>query len=267
MMKNLLRLILFSYIFMSCEAGQSFKQFDPITTYPYPNFDENPLFTSEMREQIRPHLMPLLHPSKAMLDSLFIYSRVVLNQNSLVAAGFEVLMTTPYTYIVVARHALVPGYLFKIYLDSEQRKKDNRPGWEWLLRRCQGAANIRKVIREEKIKNFLIPDKWLYPLPQLPLTSESKQEPVILLVTDMQLVGGKTTKAAWKSASKSELKELYSILSKGYGSAFLTANVPYTHFKKFAFVDTEHPQRHIELENVIPYINDEMRPYWYSLIK
>lgn len=267
MLKNPLRLILFLLLFLSCEAGHSFKQFEPTITYPYPNFDDNPLFTQEMKEQMRPHLIPIFHPSKAILDSLFIYSRVVMNETSLIASGFEVLMTTPHTYVTLARHPLVPGYLFKIYLDSEQRKKDDRPGWEWLLRRCQGAANIRRVIKEEKIKNFLIPDKWLYPLPYLPLSTESKQEPVILLVTDMQLVSGKMTRAAWKAATKQDLNELHSILSKGYGSAFLTANVPYTQFKKFAFVDTEHPQRNIDLANVIPFLSEEMRPYWYSLIK
>lgn len=250
-----------------CEASHSFKQFEPSITYPYPNFDDNPLFTEEMKERIRPHLIPIFHPYKAMLDSLFIHSRAIQNETSLIASGFEILMTTPYTYVTLAKHPLIPGYLFKIYLDSEQRKKEDRPGWEWLVRRCEGAANIRRVIREEKIKHFLIPDKWLYPLPYLPLTLENKQEPVILIVTDMRLASKTETKAAWKAVKQKELNELHSILSKGYGSAFLTANVPYTRFKKFAFVDTEHPQREIDLHKVIPYLSEEMRPYWYSLMK
>lgn len=266
MMNKALRFLVFIFTLVTYDAG-NFRQYDQTIIFPYPNFDENPLFTSEMKEQIRPHLIPIFHPIKTALDSIFTHSRAIINQDSLIEAGFEVLMNTPYTYIVVARHPQVQGYLFKIYLDSEYRQKDDRPGWEWLLRRCQGAENIRNLIKEEKIKNFIVPDKWLYPLPQFPLTTEAKQEQVILVVTDMQLVSGKNTRAAWKTVSKSALKELHAILSRGYGSSFLTANVPYTQFKKFAFVDTEHPKREINLENVIPFLSEEMRPYWYSIIR
>lgn len=266
MIKIGLKILFFSIICVYSEASHSFRQFEQTIAYPYPNFDDNPLFTTEMKERMRPYLMPLFHPYKPLLDSLFIHSRVIQNETSLIASGFEILMTTPFTYVTLARHPLVPGYLFKIYLDAEERKKEDRPGWEWLLRRCQGAENIRKVIIEEKIKHFLVPDKWLYPLPYLPITSEMKQEPVVLIVTDMRLASKKETKAAWKAATQKELRELYSILSKGYGSSYLPANVPYTQFKKFAFVDTEHPQRVINLHNVIPYISEEMHPYWHSLL-
>lgn len=251
---SVIRLSLLFILFSSIEAT-------------YPNFDDNPLFTNEMREAIRPHLIPLNHPYKVMLDTIFIQSRATSNQNTLVAAGFEVLMTTPFTYVTIARHVLVPGYLFKIYLDSEERCKEGRPGWEWLLRRCQGAANIRAVIKQEKIKHFLIPDKWLYPLPRLPLSGEAKQEPVILLVTDMKLASPKTTREAWRNVGKKELKELYAILVKGYGSTFLPANVPFTQHKKFAFVDTEHPQRQLNLSHANSWISEDMRPYWNKLIQ
>ena len=62
---------------------------------------------------------------------------------------------------------------FKNYIsDSERRKKSGKEGWEWLIQRCEGADNIRNLIKEKNLKYFSVPDKWIYVLP----TSSKKTE-------------------------------------------------------------------------------------------
>lgn len=156
---------------------------------------------------------------KPNLDAIFSQFRVTANLDSLRQAGFEIHYVKESSFIIVASHPFLPNYLIKLYPDSETRTRLNKPSWQWLVDRCEGAKRIRKLIKKKKIKHFTVPDKWLYPLPPIPTTGI--QHPVILLVTDMNLAEKGETREAWRTQITTEhLDELYNILSHGFGSNF-----------------------------------------------
>lgn len=212
-------------------------------------------------------LLPEHHPSKAALDTIFsTYPNAIENIAAFQQAGFITLFQQPSSYIFVASHPFLSNYLLKGFLDTEKREKENKPGWKWLVDRCVGAYNVRRLIARHKLKHFVVPDKWLYDLS--PFSSVPLAEPkLLLLVTDMKLAGHYETVEAWKNATKEQLDELYCILSHGYASAYLIANMPYTKEGKFACIDTEHPKRKVNCKRVKTFLSAKMGKYWDHLMK
>jgi hypothetical protein len=234
----------------------------------YPNFDDNALITPDMQALIRPYLLPLNHPMKSVLDSIFSKTRATQDLAALKKAGFQPLFFQHKSFIIVARHPKVPGYLFKLYLDSETRLNADIPGWRWFVYRCSVAEKIKDIIRKNGIRSFVVADKWIYPLPIKPLSSFAKKQPTVLLVRDMNLVSHNKTKVAWKTVvTKRVLDELYTVFGRGYGSLYLIGNLPYTRSGKFAFIDTEYPKRELRLDAVLKYLSPEMKAYWSGLIR
>jgi hypothetical protein len=217
------------------------------------------------QEWLKPYLLPKRHPMKQALDFIFAQNKPLANEEAFMRAGFRVLLSkrsssTRNAYFHLGQHPLVPGYLFKVYLDSEEGLKKNE-GWNKLANRCRGAENIRKLIKEKGLRHFVVPDKWLYRVP------DSEQE-AVLMVTDMELVSRAECKKAWKSATKEQLDELYCILSHGLSSTWLLNNIPYTRKGKFACIDTEHPKRRPrKMKQVRHYLSKEMQHYWDHLIE
>ncbi len=238
----------------------------------YPNFFDNPLLTNPMRLKIVHHLIPLDHPIKATLDLIFSHSRVLENETTFLDAGFEVIVPPlPNSFIIVARHPAIPGYVFKLHLDSEERSRQQLPHWVWLVSRCAEAKKIRKVIKEKNIRYFSVPDKWLFVLPVYPCSNSLHPQPIILVETDMELVSSEETERMWKMGIKRKhLDELYSIIKHGYGGRsvlHLPSNIPLTKHGKFAFIDTEGPQSDINLKAVKKHLSKEMRDYWDTLVR
>ncbi len=214
-----------------------------------------------------PYLIPEDHPIKAALDYLFSQTRATENQTTLLEAGFEIVAVTQISLVIVARHPAFPGYIFKMYLDSETRVVREAPNWTHLFTRCKGAQRIKKVIREKKLHYFTVPDKWLYLLPKYPLSREQNPQPLILVETDMEIDDEETTRKKWLNVKSKHLDELYEILKLGYASTSLVKNVPSTKNGKFAFIDTEYTKRNLPLEKVKNFLSAEMRKYWDSLIE
>jgi hypothetical protein len=52
-----------------------------VNVAPYPHFTDNPLLSEKMKHLMFPYLLPLNHPLKKVLDSIFIHphSRVIAN--------------------------------------------------------------------------------------------------------------------------------------------------------------------------------------------
>ena len=226
-----------------------------------------------MRSVIADYLIPFDHPVKATLDSIFSQSRVLENERTLVEAGFEVLVPPlANSYIIVARHPEIPGYVFKLHLDSEDRSRKQLPHWIWLVRRCAEAKKIRKTIKRKNIRYFSVPDKWIFVPPVYPYSSALNPQPMLIVETDMELVSPEETEYKWKKWVKTKhLDELYSIIKHGYGGIsvlYLVNNVPFTKNNKFAFIDTEGPQSdHLKLKFIKKYLSKEMQDYWDSLIQ
>lgn len=220
-------------------------------------------------EKIKPYRLPSNHPAKKTLDSIFTKFQPTKNLDALAAAGFITVSIRPFSFAVIAQHPDLPGYLQKLYVDSERRKKNGKEGWEWLVQRCEGADNIRKLIKEENIRYFSVPDKWIYDLPiSSKQTGQTTEQRCILLVTDMELVSQEESHEAWRYIITEEhLDELYIILSHGFASSHVGWNIPYSKSGKFSCIDTEYPKRKPNYVEVEDYLSDEMKAYWKKLIR
>lgn len=220
-----------------------------------------------MRSSMQPYLLPLDHVMKVPLDFIFSKARAIENEATFSKAGFVTLFSQPTTYIKVAKHPLLPKFLVKVYLDSEQREKEGKPGWLWFVQRCVGAENIRRLIKKKKLQYFSVPQKWLYLLPVKSAFSH-KNHPAILLVEDMDLTNFAETEDFWRNrVTHKHLDELYCIISHGFSSTYLLANIPYCRNGKLACVDTEHPKRKPNYKMACQYLSDEMRSYWEHLVR
>lgn len=235
----------------------------------YPNFDDHPYLDENMQQRIRPHLIPFDHPAKHFLDSLFFQMNFLENEQTFDQAGFTKI--TKNTSCLVARHPCLEGYIFKMYLFPENERKRKLPTWEVLVARCEGAASIRKLIREEQIENFLVPDKWVYPVPFSffqDLPPEQEKHFLIVVAQEIEIANAEESKEAWKTTiTPKHLDEFYRIFTHGYGSTFLYENVPYAWKGKFAFIDTEYPVRIMDGQRIKKYLSDEMSEYWEMLIQ
>lgn len=237
----------------------------------YPQFDDNPFLTQEMRDQMRLYLLPVNHVSKPTLDTIFGTTRVTQDQSTLTNAGFHILFAQPVSFIKVVSHPELPGYLMKLYLDNDLRIKRDKSGWQWLVQRCDSARQLRDIIHKYKIRHFVVPHKWLYPLPaepSPPATPEYVRQPVALLVQRMPIVNVEETRKAWRTKiSKEHLKELYIIFSEGYGTAYIGGNIPYCNKGLFAIVDTEYGKRLPKYNHLRPYLSQKMYAYWEQLVR
>ncbi|MGR3952466.1 MAG: hypothetical protein QRY74_06215 [Chlamydia sp.] len=222
-------------------------------------------------QHVSPHLLSDENPLKPILDTLFSKERVTFNKASLEKAGFMIKFDQPRSYIIVAAHPLLPGYLIKLYLDSELRLKRNIPGWRWFVQRVRSAKTIDRVIKEKNIQNFVVPKKWIYALPATPLPENSRKyarKNEILIVEDMDLCSRQESEKAWKSViTERHLKELVTILQKAGGSGYRPENIVYTKSGKFAFIDTEYHKKVSDYRGLSRYLSSKMGKKWDKMLK
>ena len=207
-------------------------------------------------ERLAAYVLSDDHWLYANLDNIFSRRDVLENSTTFKEAGFVTLYKQP-SGMMVAKHPALPGYLVKVYFYSNPNCLES----QWLLDRCEGAKNIRNLIEKEKLRYFSVPDKWIYFLPN------QDQDIAILVVQDMKLASKEESKKAWKDANKQQLRELYMILSHGFGSCYLSGNMPYTKIGKFACVDTAYPYRQHLYSNIKKYISADRHGYWDQLVK
>lgn len=235
------------------------------------NWLSNPYISKKAIKLVKPWIIPDSHPAKPILDALFTSSRVTASDDTLIAAGFTILYSQPRSFIRVVRHPLLPGYLIKLYPDSELRQKKNQPDWYWFAQRCAGAQKIAKILKKKKIKHFTVAKKWIYPLPaetSPPNSRQYQRKNFILLVEDMQLVSREENKDAWKYViTPQHLKEFHTVITAAKGSSYRASNVPFTMTGKFAFIDTEYPEKKTNYDNIKPYLSPEMLATWEQIVK
>lgn len=231
----------------------------------------NYLITQDVREEMAPYVLPKKHPMKNPLDTIFTQTRAIKNMEAFENAGFKVLHIQPRSFIIVASHRKLPGHLVKVYLDDEERKKRNRPGWKWFVYRCKGARKIAKIIKKHDIKYFTVPEKYLYILPENPPAPHGqgyKPKIAILLVQDMDIVEPDENERHWRNdVTEEHLVEFYTIISRANGSSYRASNIPYTKSGKFAFIDTEYPYQAPDYKSIRFYLTREMREKWDEIVR
>ena len=218
-----------------------------------------------MKRLMAPYLLPMNHRARGAMDVIFSRPGIIRNEASVKRSGFKIIHKQPKSHICVLKHPLLKGYLIKAYLDCENQIPRGMSGWKRLTTRCIIAEKIRSIIDKHGFTSFIVADKWLYPLPMEP---SSKGQSVVLLVKDMEIFKPSDSAKAWKKyASRRTIRELFEVFRRGYGSAFLVGNLPYTRYGRFAFIDTEFGKRRLPMIRLTKYFSPKMRAYWNALLK
>lgn len=231
----------------------------------------NPLISSKERKALEPYILPSNHLIKPLLDAIFLSGRVTQDKKTLVDAGFEILRDQPRSFILVARHPSVPGYLFKLHIDKDLRKKKGKPGWYWFSKRLKGIREIEACIKENNLTLFKTPEKWVYPLPinPSPPGKESyKRKNFVLIAEDMNIYNDEENVAMWKThITRQHLDQIKIIFDTCGGGSLKPRNLPFSYDGKIAFIDTEYPGNKITYSSLNYGLNDEMKEYWREITK
>lgn len=236
----------------------------------YPNFHDNSLFSSTEKKLTKPYLLPLEHPAKQLLDTLF-KTRVSQDSVSLESAGFIHLTTRTSSFVDIIIHPLLPNYVIKLYRDDQLQSKQDIPSWRWLVYRCEGAKKVAKVIEKYELNYFVVPKKWIYPLPKKPAPPNDpayQQKHSILIADWMPLINFEENLRMWKEEiTKEHLDELFLILTKASSVRSRPDNIHFMPNGQLAIVETEYPFKRPDLTSIRDFLSDEMREYWDELIK
>lgn len=225
--------------------------------------------------EIFPHLLPEELEIKQQLDDLFGTGSVILNPKTLKAAGFTKNTKRDFSLLVVTKHPNFPGYVFKIYLDDETKKPDEK-AQSFFLRRINGALAIQEYIDVNDLGMFFkVPRKWIYPLPvnAVGRNINSKKyayKNFILVEEDMDILDEKANIKAWRSSlvTKDFLRGLDGILNDvGLIDCTKLDNIPFCIDGKVAFIDTESfGHRNIPCKRLTNFLPDHLRSFWKKLI-
>lgn len=199
--------------------------------------------------------MPLADPSSLDLGSLFRDPDMFDSRRTWSSAGFHVIARDNNGKIMVARHALVPGLLFKKYA-RDVDEKDQTKNYE---RRVEGANRLRAFITSRRLTRVTVPRKWLLELPQ---AFSRRARSYVLVVEQLDLLDDVQTKAAYHRIDPNVLAELAVVLYHFRGMDSNAKNLPFTVDGRIAFIDTEHWDRSTSkdyLHHVGAYLTKERR--------
>ena len=227
---------------------------------------KNPYVPDDVWESAKPYFLPEDHPIKAKLDKIF-KKRVTLNRKTLKKAGFANTKPGKYSKTIVTSHKVLKGYIIKLFTDDVAVDD-----WIKLKARVKGAREINKVIQNYGFQSwFVVPQKWLYPLPADPSPPEGYQRHHFILVAErMNILSQGANEAKWRSSfiTPEKLTAFFIILTEtGLQDGIYPFNVPITKDKKIAFIDTELCHHWtIPLVKLKRYISTEMGLFWQKLM-
>lgn len=229
----------------------------------------NPHVPVELWMDLKPYFLPLDHPIKKNLDRIFHKKRVTLSEETFVEAGFTITRRhRPYS-AVVSGHRKLRGYLVKVYLDSQFALDE----WQMWLKRIKGVELIQSCLKKYGYNQFVLPKKWIYPLPaepSPPICRSYNRKNFILVVEDMQILDGKENKRAYKHRiNRPLLKALFTVLMEcKLADCVYIGNMPFTRYGKIAFIDTErYLMRNPDFDRLKKYLSKPMQEYLDQLIE
>lgn len=228
--------------------------------------------SADLREDLASYLLPNDHPAKPTLDAIFSSSRVLKNLESLVEAGFVKSRHRKFSHLIVTRHPDLPGYIFKIYLDS-QRFHSMKPEYELWKLRIQGANLIRQeIINRGLTSEMKVPQKWIYILPDEPAPNHDYYPKyTILFEEDMDLIPSEENYALWESdqITPEFLTTVYHLLKDlGLQDCAKPDNIPFSQDGKIAFIDTQsYGFKSVRFKKLTKYLSESNQQFWKELIK
>lgn len=206
-----------------------------LTDYSY-----NSYVPIEIWMELKSYFLPIDHPIKKKLDHIFRKERVTLSEETFVRAGFSITRRNRPINAVVTGHKKLKGYLIKAYLDSQIAIFE----WQMWLRRIKGVEVIHACLKKHGFTQFVLPKKWIYPLPAEPSPSidgQYNRKNFILVVEDMHILNHKENAQAYKQKmTRRLLNALYTIMMEcQLTDCVYIGNMPFTKTGTIAFIDTE----------------------------
>lgn len=233
---------------------------------PVYEYEKSPHVSSEAWECVKPYLLPSNHPVKARLDKIFSSSRATLNEDSMLAAGFERATVRAYSHNIVSKHPDLQGYLVKLFTDQQDIQD-----YPLLIWRIEGANAVRhEIITRGYEKMFSVPNKWIYPLPIEPSPPpECHRKNFILVVEDMHIYRKSKNTRRWKEKMTPKRADAMFVLLQvvGLNDSIYPFNLPFCEDGRQAFIDTEHHHNWpIHFHLMLPFFSPEMEQYWRILV-
>lgn len=231
------------------------------------NYPSNPHITAEVWDLVEPYLLPSNHPIKYQLDAIFGRKRVSQNLRTLKNAGFSRCYIRGYSKLVVTEHPMLRGYWLKLFID-EQDITD----YPYLIHRIEGALAIKEaIIRHGYQEHFIVPVKWLYPLPAEPSPPDGcHRKNFILIAEDMDLYKKSENYKKWASKiTPPRALAIYTIMQElGLNDCIHPFNLPFTHDGRQAFIDTEHHHNWpVRFDLMLKHFPQAIRNNWSKIIE
>lgn len=184
-------------------------------------------------------LLPADHPLQDNLKALFQNDSMFKSPDHLAQEGFQVNQRMN-RGLMVAGHPLLSNYLIKKFENRVPQDKQTKN----FLSRINGARALREFIDSNHLLRVTVPQKWLYPLPELFSDSKTGERSYVLIVEKMDILSeGKDPKGKvarkYSTIDQEILREVCIVLYTFRGLDSELHNHPFTHQNQIAFIDTE----------------------------
>ncbi len=231
----------------------------------YAGYSKPVLVSDYVWNEVQPYLLPDDHPAKRKLDKLFHSFRVTENTSSIIKAGFKNYIPGQFSKAIVSKNKKIKDYYFKFYSDEQIIENESK---QWVDRAFE-AKSLQRAIRDHGYdKYFVVPNKWIYPIPDSPISKSPQPKSFILVASSLGIEKGSKNRQKWKTkVTPSMLDALYIIVEQeGLNDSLIASNLPFTKNNKLAFIDLEHHHnRPIPYFKLLHYLNSEMKAHWNGL--
>lgn len=257
--------IIFSFCLFLAPFSAEAKQ--PTSKIELENHVKPDLVSENVWKEIQPYLLPINHPLKKKLDALFTSSRVTLNTKSIENAGFTKSIPAQFSHAIIAKNESIPGYYFKFYSDEQEIDVESK---QWIDRAFEARALKEAVILHGYQKYFVVPKKWIYPIPNTPVSTGPYPKSFILIAEKIKIAKRSNNLYKWRTLPTKKLLNAIWVLTEQEGlvDSLVAHNLPFTYDNRLAFIDLEHHHHWpVPFYKLLDFLNSEMQSYWNELTK
>ncbi|MFA6915861.1 MAG: hypothetical protein WC222_05650 [Parachlamydiales bacterium] len=221
----------------------------------------------EVWDVMQPLFLPENHSLRNKLDKIFNRGRPTANKISLLKAGFTHLKIGSISQTTVAKHPKLRDYVLKLFTDDVAFSE-----WEPLKKRVDASISVSKTVENLGYNSiFVIPKKWIYPLPASSTPADNAILPknFIVIAEEIDITGKYENLRIWHDrVDKRMLIALHHLVAiEGLDDSVLPRNIPFTkNGKKIALVDLEHHQQWpIPYHKLLRFLNPRMGVFWSNI--
>lgn len=215
-------------------------------------------------------LLPVNHPLQHQLRNLFENPKMFKSLGHLNKAGFHTISKRDHK-IMVASHPGMHNYLIKKFSVSTPQNAQLHN----YLKRISGARALQEFIHLNRLQNIIVPQKWLYPLPDHFCDPNTGERTYLLIVERLDICSGKgrpdgEVARRYSNIDYDTLKELCIVVYYFRGLDSGPCNMPFTYQNKIAFIDTECWDEQVRegfLPRIMPYLGKQHQEYVLEVLK